>query len=59
MSWAKLILLIAITVGVTWLIVWLDSAYRQHIKTDPNAAQKSGVFRSIAYLLLNLLDIPK
>ena len=57
--WAKLILLITITVGVTWFIVWLDSAYRQHVKTDPNASQKTSVFRSVGYLLLNLLDILK
>ena len=57
MSWAKFILLMTMTITVTWFIMWLDGAYRQHIKTGPNAAHKSGVFRSIVYLLLNLLDI--
>jgi hypothetical protein len=59
MWWVKFILLIAITVGVTWLIVWVDTTYGRHIKTDPGAATDRGIFRGITYFLLNLADLFK
>lgn len=57
MWWLKLTLLIAITVGVTWLIVWLDSRYKKRMKTDPNATSQRGIFRGLVYFVLNLRDI--
>ena len=57
MWWLKFSLLIAITVGVTWFIVWLDSSFRKRIKSDPSAGAERGMFRGIVYFILNLRDL--
>ncbi|HEX6893578.1 MAG TPA: hypothetical protein VF141_22860 [Chryseolinea sp.] len=57
MWWAKLVLLITITVGVTWVIVWIDSRFKKALKADPDALKKRGYFRSIVYAILNLRDV--
>jgi len=57
MWWLKFSLLIAITVSVTWLIVWLDSSFRKRLKSDPSAGPERGLFRGIVYFILNLRDI--
>lgn len=57
MWWLKFSLLIAVTVGVTWLIVWLDSSFKRRAKADPMASKQQGVFRSVTYLILNLRDL--
>ena len=57
MWWLKFGLLVAITVGVTWFIVWLDSSLWKRIKSDPSAGSERGMFRGIVYFILNLRDI--
>jgi hypothetical protein len=54
MWWLKFSLLIVITVGVTWMIVWLDSSFKKRGQT---ASSQRGFFRGIVYFLLNLRDI--
>ena len=54
MWWAKFVLLITITVGVTWLIVWIDSRFKKAIKADPDALIKRGYFRMFVYVILSL-----
>lgn len=54
MWWAKFILLIVITIGVTSLIVWADSQIRK--KHGANSGIR-GVFRSFVAIILNVRDL--
>jgi hypothetical protein len=57
MWWTKFILLITTTVGVTWLIVWIDSRFKKVLKKNPDALRNRGYFRTIVYAILNLRDL--
>ena len=57
MWWTKFILLITITVGVTWLIVWIDSRFKKALKENPDAIKNRGYFRTMVYAVLNLRDL--
>ena len=57
MWWAKFVLLITITIAVTWLIVWIDSRFKKALKADPDALKNRGYFRMIVYAALNLRDV--
>jgi hypothetical protein len=54
MWWAKFILLIAITIGITALILWADSLIRK--KHGTNSAPR-GIFHSFVVIILNLRDL--
>ncbi len=54
MSSFKIILLIALTIGITWLIVWIDLQFKKAQKTNPEAIKERGFFRVLVYVLLNL-----
>jgi hypothetical protein len=56
MWWAKFILLMVITIGVTSLIVWGDSQIRK--KFGANSGTR-GVFRTFVVIILNLRDLLK
>jgi hypothetical protein len=56
MWWAKFILLMAITIGVTALIVWADSALKKNKETHTGLR---GAFRAFVVIILNLRDFLK
>jgi hypothetical protein len=51
MWWTKFILLIVVTIGVTSLILWIDSRLKKYQKTNPGIRP---TFRLIVYIILNL-----
>ena len=53
MWWTKFILLMTITIGVTWSIVWVDS----QLKKKADTKGMTGPFRGFVYLILNLRDV--
>lgn len=54
MWWTKFILLLVITIGLTSLIVWVDTWIRKNRETHPEIFKNRSTFRILVYLLLNL-----
>ena len=59
MWWLKLILLITITVGVTWLIVRGLSWIEQNKSTYPELYKNKGTIRFVLWLILSGGDFPR
>jgi hypothetical protein len=59
MWWIKFLLLISITVGVTYLIIRIDSWIKTSRETHPEIFKTRGSFRALTYILLNLSDLLK
>jgi hypothetical protein len=57
MWWAKFILLITVTVGVTTLIVWVDSRIKKSRKINPELYRHRSIFHAFVYVMLNLRDL--
>lgn len=53
MWWAKLSLLIAITVGLTWLIVWCASWIKKNRERYPGIYKKRGLIGAVVYVILH------
>lgn len=59
MWWFKLILLISITITVTWFIVWGLSWVDKNRTTYPELYKNKGTIRFVLWLLLSSGDFPK
>jgi len=59
MWWTKFILLITVTVGVTWLIVWGLAWIEKNKTTHPDLYRSKGALKFFLWLILSSGDLPK
>jgi len=59
MWWTKFVLLITVTVGVTWLIVWGLSWIEKNKTTYPELYKSKRAIRFVLWLILSSGDLPK
>ena len=59
MWWTKFLLLMSITVGVTYLIIRIDTWIKKRRNTGLEISKTTKTYRALVYFLLNLSDLFK